>query len=295
MRQQVGRVLLALAAVAVVGSLATLSAVASQFGPHPAGYCAYGNPACEPEPVHRTPNGPIPRNADGTPDLGGHWGAPNLYASYIIEEHAGGFGLTAGRSLIADPADGVIPYQPWALAERDRRRLPESAYEDPEGNCMLSGVPRILLFDFSVYQVPDSVVLLFAYNNTNRIIPTDGRPHISDKIRLDMGDPRGRWEGDVFVVDTINFSNLVWFGLGGDFFSENAELVERFTLQDADTLAYEATITDPTVFTQPWTVRYGPFRRVEEFDREHVENSCHEGNVDLARLKTLYDASQQGR
>ena len=88
---------------------------------------------------------------------------------------------------------------------------------------------------------------------------------------------------------------IVWFGLGGDFFSENAQLVERFLLQDADTLAYEATITDPTVFTRPWTIRYGPHRRVAESDREHVENSCHEGNVDLARLKTLYDAANPER
>ena len=296
MRQRLGRALVALAAVAAVGSLATISAVAGQRASQPPpGYCAYGNPGCTPEAVRRTPNGPIPRLADGTPDLGGRWDAPPLYASYIIEEHAGGFGLQAGRSLIADPADGIIPYQPWALAERDRRRLPENAYEDPEGNCMLSGVPRILLFDYSVYQVPGSVVLMFAYNNTNRIIPTDGRPHISDKIRLDMGDPRGRWEGDTFVVDTTNFSNIVWFGLGGDFFSENVHLVERFLLQDADTLAYEATITDPTVFTRPWTIRYGPHRRVAESDQEHVENSCHEGNVDLARLKTLYDAAHPGR
>ena len=292
MRQRVGRGLVVLAAVAAVGSQATVSAVAGQFGRHPPGYCAYGDHECEPEPVRRTPSGPIPRTSDGKADLNGAWDAPLLYASYVIEEHAGGFGLTAGRSLITDPSDGIIPYQPWALAERDRRRLTENAYEDPEGNCMLSGVPRILLFDFSLYQHPDSIMLLFAYNNTNRIIPLDGRPHISDKIRLDMGDPRGRWEGDMLVVDTTNFSNQVWFGLGGDFFSENAQLVERFLLQDADTLAYEATITDPTVFTRPWTIRYGPFTRGEESDQEHVENSCHEGNVDLARLKTLHDAAQ---
>ncbi len=294
MRQRVGRVLVALAAVAAVGSLATVSAGAGQRASEPPpGYCAYGDPGCEPDPVRRTPNGPVPRTSDGKPDLTGAWDAPRLYASNVIEEHAGGFGLQAGRSLITDPSDGIIPYQPWALAERDRRRLTENAYEDPEGNCMLSGVPRILLFDFSLYQHPDSIMLLFAYNNTNRIIPLDGRPHISDKIRLDMGDPRGRWEGDALVVDTTNFSNLVWFGLGGDFFSENAELVERFLLQDADTLAYEATITDPTAFTSPWTLRYGPYRRVDASDREHVENSCHEGNVDLARLMTLHDAAQQ--
>ena len=296
MRRQVVRVLVVLAAVAGVGSLATVSAAAGQRGggPPPPGYCAYGNPECTPEPVRRTPTGPIPRTAAGTPDLSGNWNAPPLYSSNIIEEHAGGFGLQAGRSLITDPADGIIPYQPWALAERDRRRLPENAYEDPEGNCILAGVPRILLFGFSVYQLPDSVVLLFTQRQPNRIIPLDGRPHISDKIRLDMGDPRGRWDADTLVVDTTNFSNQPWLALGGDFFSENAHLTERFLFQDADTLAYEATITDPTVFTRSWTIRYGPFWRVER-DQEHVEDACHEGNVDLVHIKAVHDAARPAR
>ena len=296
MRQRVGRVLVALAAVAAVGSLAMVSAAAGQRGGQPPpGYCAYANPECEPEPVRRTANGPIPRTSDGKADLSGRWDTPPLYSSYIIEEHSGGFGLQAGRSLITDPSDGVIPYQPWALAERERRRLPENAYEDPEGNCVPAGVPRIFLFDFSLYQQPDSVMLLFGQRQPNRIIPLDGRPHISDKIRLDMGDPRGRWEGDMLVVDTTNFGNQLWLALGGDFFSQNAHLVERLLLQDADTLAYEATITDPTVFTRPWTIRYGPFTRVEASEQEHVEDSCHEVNVDLVHLKALHDEAQQGR
>ena len=78
MRQRVGRGLVALAAVAAVGSLATVSAVA---GPRlvvnrlqdTARTVIRG---ATPEPVRRTPNGPIPRLADGTPDLGGRWGAP---------------------------------------------------------------------------------------------------------------------------------------------------------------------------------------------------------------------------
>ena len=295
MRQRVGRVLVGLAAVAGVGSLATVSAAAGQrIGRPPPGYCAYGNLECTPEPVRRTPNGSIPRTSDGKPDLRGVWGAPPLYASYVIEEHAGGFGLTAGRSLITDPSDGIIPYQPWALAERDRRRLPENAYEDPEGNCMLAGVPRIYLFGFSLHQDADSVVLLFSQRQPSRVIPLDGRPHVSDKICLDMGDPRGRWEGNTLVVDTTNFTDQLWLALGGDFFSENAHLVERFLLQDADTLAYEATITDTTVFTRPWTIRYGPFSRLES-DQEHVEDSCHEVNVDLMHLKALHDEAQHGR
>ena len=291
-----GRVLVVMAFVASVGSLVTLSANASQSGPQRPEYCAYGNQGCEPEPVRRTPNGPVPRTSDGKPDMTGFWEAPRpLFSSKVIEEHSGGFGMTPGRTLITDPADGIIPYQPWALEERNRRRRSENAYEDPEGNCMLSGVPRIFLFHFWLYQRPDSVLVLSVYNTISRVIPLDGSPHVSDKIRLGMGDPRGRWDGDVLVVNTTNFNDQVWFALFGDFYSEHATLVERFALQDADTLAYEATVTDPTVFTRPWTLRYGPFRRVQGPGEEHEEDSCHEGNVDLEHIKALYDAARQER
>lgn len=87
-----------------------------------------------------------PRTPDGKPDLRGHWIAPPLRNSNILEEHAGGFGIQAGQSVVVDPPDGKIPYQPWALAERDRRRRPENNYEDTEGRCILSGMPRIMLF-----------------------------------------------------------------------------------------------------------------------------------------------------
>ncbi len=281
-----------MASVAAVVLLATLPLSAGQSSPEVSEYCAYGNPACEPEPVRYTPTGPVPRTPDGKPDMTGFWNAPRpLYSSNIIEDHAGGFGLNPGRSLVTDPADGIIPYQPWALEERNRRRRTENAYEDPEGNCMLSGTPRIFLFHFWLFQRADSVLILSVYNTISRVIPLDGRPHVSEKLRLGMGDPRGRWDGDVLVVETTNFNDAIWLALAGDFYSENATLVERLVLQDADTLAYEATITDPTVFTRPWTVRYGPFRRVEE--EEHEEDSCHEGNVDLARIKALYDKARQ--
>ena len=81
--------------------------------------------------------GSIPRRPDGKPDLTGRWNgsAGPIAHTNILEEHAGGLGINAGKSLIIDPADGIIPYQPWALAERNRRREDANAYEDPVGHC----------------------------------------------------------------------------------------------------------------------------------------------------------------
>lgn len=240
---------------------------------------------------------PIPRARDGKPDLSGRWlrsqdGVGR--ATNIIEEHAGGFGIQAGKSLIIDPPNGIFPYQAWALEERNRRRRPENAYEDPEGKCLLSGVPRIMNFDFQILQLPDSVVIFYDYNHTTRIIPLNGRPHIPDPIRLFMGGPRGRWEGDTLVVEMTNFNHKNWLGLGGDFTTEEAQMVERVTLVDANWLGWEATVNDPKAFTRPWTVRYGPFARDPGGEQEELEDSCHEGNADLVHLKNIYDATHRG-
>ena len=66
----------------------------------------------------------------------------------------------------------------------------------------------------------------------------------------------------------------------GDFFSDNAHLVERMTFVDANTMNYEATIDDPTVFTRPWTMRVVERRMPDD---EMWEWACHEGERDAAR------------
>lgn len=167
------------------------------------------------------PAEPIPRTADGRPDMRGRWTAPPLLNSNIIEEHPGGFGIQAGKSLVVDPPDGVIPYQPWALAQRNENRRPENAYLDNEGKCMVSGMPRVMLFSFEIVYAPHHMALMFEPNfHGNRIISMDARKHLPDGIRLYMGDPVGRWEGDTLLEDTCH--------------EGNADLVHLKNLYDAD-------------------------------------------------------------
>jgi hypothetical protein len=238
---------------------------------------------------------PIPRTPDGKPDLRGRWDVVDVAAGNIYEEHPGGFGITGGKSVIVDPPDGKIPYQPWALAERDRRRRPENAYEDNQGKCILSGLPRNTRDDFSIMYSPGSIVILSGYNHITRVIPMDGRPHLPGSIRLWMGDPRGRWEGATLIVETTNFNGKAWFALGGDFMSDAAQIVERFRMVNDKTMWWEATITDPRVFTRPWTMRFpGPHVKrgtTPEADEFDIEDSCHEGNVDLKHLQLNYEAA----
>ena len=72
-----------------------------------------------------------------------------------------------------------------------------------------------------------------------------------------MGDWRGRWEGNTLVVDVTNHTDRTWFDVIGTFHSDALHVVERYTFVDSATIHYEATITDPTVFTRPWTMAFG--------------------------------------
>jgi hypothetical protein len=109
------------------------------------------------------------------------------------------------------------------------------------------------------------------------VIPLDGRPHVSPRIKLWSGDGRGRWEGNTLVVETTNLNAKSRLDVVGNFFTDEAQLTERFIFIDGATMHYEVTITDPATFTQPWTMRVVQRRLPEQ---EFWEYACHEGERD---------------
>jgi hypothetical protein len=237
---------------------------------------------------------PVPRRADGKPDLTGFWDGSEgvLHNTVILEEHPAGFGIIAGKTLIIDPADGIIPYQPWALAERNRRRIDSNAYEDQVGHCEFYDVARThqfakqFLFSGNNFIVNDT-------QHITRVIPLDRREHLPSGIRLWLGDSIGRWEGDTLVVDITNFAGKTRMALGGDFYSADAHLIERFTMIDSNTIRWTMTIDDPKVFTRPWTIKSTtPLLRRPVNNNFDGEDTCHEGNVDLIHLKNIYDQAR---
>jgi len=122
-------------------------------------------------------------------------------------------------------------------------------------------------------------VVFTEYVHSYRIIPTDGRRHVGEPIRLLQGDSRGHWEGNTLVVNVTNINAEMWFDWVGNFYSDAVHVVERFTLVDADTMHYEATIEDPHVYTRPWKVAFGVTRR-QEPGYEPIEEACREGDRD---------------
>lgn len=104
--------------------------------------------------------------------------------------------------------------------------------------------------------------------------------HPLNQVRLRHGDSRGRWEGDTLVIETTNFSAKFPFRGSG----ENRKLTERYTRVDGDTLTYEVTIEDSTVWTGPWTIRQELKRQSNMENRIYYEPRCHEGNYGLPAL-----------
>ena len=239
------------------------------------------------------PPGPVPRTADGKPDLTGRWDGSGgaLTHTVILEDHPGGFGIQGGKSLIIDPADGIIPYQPWALKERDRRREDANGYEDPVGHCEFYDIGRIHSFAFDILHWGGNIIINHTQHIT-RVIDMKRKDHLPSGIRLWQGDPIGRWEGDTLVVESTNFNGKTRMAIGGDFYSADAQLVERLTMTDANTIRWTLTVTDPKVFTRPWTMTSAaPTTRVRPLAGAALdaEDTCHEGNVDLVHLKNVYD------
>jgi hypothetical protein len=188
-------------------------------------------------------------------------------------------------SLIVDPPDGRVPPLTPDGAKRAAAFGASRVRPDPtdpedvsfDRRCISFGTPRLGgnygAGPYSYYQIvqtPDYVVVTTEFIHEARIIPLDGRPHLPNAITRWNGDSRGRWDGKTLVVETTNFSPKSHF-MGS---AERLHLVERFTRADADTIAYEITLTDPSTWTRPWTAVI----RLKRSDQHIYEVACHEGN-----------------
>ncbi len=216
-----------------------------------------------------------PRTRDGHPDLQGIWEvAADSTAAANLEAHSASLGIRAGESYIVDPPDGKIPYKPEALAQRDAN-FKDRATADPLNRCYLPGVPRVMYLPFpmQIFQAGQYVFLASEFAHTTRMIYLNGKPHYED-AEFWMGDSRGHWDGDTLVVDAGDFNAQTWLDRSGNFHSEQLHIVERWTRTAPDTLTYEATLEDPQVYTQPWTIRV-PLYLSRDPNAQLLEYECH--------------------
>ena len=231
-----------------------------------------------------------PRTPDGQPNISGMWaGTPG--GSYNIQDlewqsifqNNRPNPAMRGKSRLIDPMNAQIPYQPWAAEKREfissRHANPTLETLDPSSRCWPHGVPRHLYNrELEIFQAPGYVVIFNMAHHSYQVIPVNGSAHIPANIKLFMGDSRGRWEGNTLVVDVANQNDQTWFDIVGDFHSDALHVVERFTIVDADTIAWEATLTDPKVYTKPWKMGLS-IQRNKDYGDELWEEACYESSA----------------
>jgi hypothetical protein len=223
-----------------------------------------------------------PHTADGHPDLSGLWNGgnggggggdaagnnepdpSNFEPSVFAARHTNG--LTGAAALINFERDNTIirrmgsnrpQYKPqyWEIVKHNDQN---GNTEDPAGNCMPAGVPRVGV-PAQIIQTPNQLIFLYvaggaaAFPATYRVIPTDGRDHtkLDDLDGTWNGESIGHWEGDTMVVDTIGFNSSTWLDIQGYIHSEDMHVIERFT-RNGNTLTEQTTVEDPDMLLKPW-------------------------------------------
>ena len=228
-----------------------------------------------------------PEEADSTPevgtasppDLNGVWQAMGT-AHWNLEAHSAEAlsefwqlgavaAIPAGQSYVVE---GEIPYLPEALARREANRAGWPA-NDPEAKCYQPGIPRAtyLPYPFRIVQGVGDILFAYEFASANRVVHMD--EYVDSPIDSYMGWSNGRWEGETLVIDVSDFNGLTWFDRVGNHHSDALEVTERYTLLDPDHIRYEATITDPNTFSEPWTISMPLYRRVEE-NAQILEYKC---------------------
>ena len=200
-------------------------------------------------------------------------------------------------SLVIDPKNGRLPAltadaRARAAADTKARagRGPSDSWVDRSlwDRCITVGLPAVMFptgynNNVQILQAPGYVTITHEMMHDTRIIPLDGRPHLSPRIRQYMGDSRARWDGTTLVVDVTNFhpndSTTIHPGSAARLAREGAHLVERYTRTGADAMRYEVTVDDPHTFERPWTavLDLAP-------QKDMYEYACHEGNRGLENI-----------
>jgi len=184
-----------------------------------------------------------------------------------------------------------------AQAEALKGRGPADSWTDRSlgDRCIVSrgGWPHVIVNAGSygnivrIVQSPGYVVITHEMIHETRVIPVDGRPHISQGIRQYLGDPRGHWEGDTLVVEVTNFSDKTDFRGS----RETLRLIERYSRVGADSINYTVTIDDPATFTKQWTI--GVPLKTDKEQTEIFEYACHEGNYAMRNILSGARADEQ--
>ena len=202
---------------------------------------------------------------------------------------------TRRTSLIISPPNGRIPWRPEAIARNAERARVRDAMLDSSNpistwldvdtgeRCITDGIPwtpGAYNNNYLIVQSKGSIAILHEMYRELRVFSVGDRHRVN--IPQWFGNSSARWDGDTLVVETDNFADksALWWPAAWRQARPAYKIVERFTRANADTLVYEFTVTDPTLFTSPWTAQI-PMRRTEG---QLFEYACHEGNYAMPSM-----------
>src|SRR5580693_7372784 len=214
-------------------------------------------------PRRPVPAGKTPRTADGKPDLSGVWSFEHNFIYDI--------------SVLLDKGE-KLPLQPWA----EKVTKEHMSKDDPEANCLPTGVPRQNPYPWRIMMSPDLIVFLYEGNiHSYRQIFMNRKEHPKDPNPTWYGDSIGHWDGDTLVIDTVGFNDKFWFDFAGHPHTEKLHTIERYRRPDLGHLEWETTIDDSGAYTKPFTL-YG--HATLQTDTDLMEYICQENNVDVSHI-----------
>jgi hypothetical protein len=229
------------------------------------GYPTPGIPRTSDGKVNLT--APVPKAADGRPDLNGIWLAAR--AAFDLRQT-----LKPGDTIPLTPEGEAIFAQRQATLSKD----------DPSARCLPTGLPvrALLRTPFKIVQGPGTTAILYESGTRFRQVLTDGRPLPAD---VDwpawQGFSIGRWDGETFVITTGGFNGKAWLDQAGHPESDAMRITERFRRRDFGHMDMEMIIDDRKMYTRPWSI-HAEF--ILQTDTELLEFICEENERDSAAI-----------
>ncbi len=186
-------------------------------------------------------------------------------------------------SLVYDPPNGRVP--PSNQLGRQRRAVyGQMVFESagPEGRTTVDrcitgfvGGPPMIPGSYNnnmqIVQTKDHIMILNEMVHSARIIRLDSEHH-TKQLKWE-GDSIAHWEDDTLVIHTQNYYHD--YNLRG--MSDQAQITERFSWVNENTLDYDFTVEDPLSWDVTWSGKV-PMRRSAD---PVYEYACHEGNHGL--------------
>jgi hypothetical protein len=202
---------------------------------------------------------------------------------------------TMRSSQIISPKSGRVPVRDSTLQKRDDTYA--KSFDDPEAmsvwdRCITRGMPGSMLPAgynnyYRIVQRPEAVLIYYEMIHEARYIPLTKTPRL-EHVAFWNGQPRGYWDGQSLVVETVGFNDKGWIAtsfsqgrIKGVAHTEKLAVTERFERVDSDTILWSATVSDPEVYHSKWTVEIPLEARAGQ---KIFEYACHEGNQAVGNI-----------